>query len=155
MRAEGYRRFNDISPDQDIPYIVMDREFSLMSDDAVNKLIQIAHEWADYYGMPVELIIIDTPPLMHVSDAALLAQDADGILLVASWDRTTRSGLVETLDRVEPAGCPVLGIALTKVPRGKENRYLYGGYARIPMSTGAPLRPLKVAAAQATPAQWQ
>ena len=60
MRAEGYRRFNDISPDQDIPYIVMDREFSLMSDDAVNKLIQIAHEWADYYGMPVELIIIDT-----------------------------------------------------------------------------------------------
>jgi len=102
-----------------------------------------------------ELIIIDTPPLMHVSDAALLAQDADGILLVASWDRTTRSGLVETLDRVEPAGCPVLGIALTKVPRGKENRYLYGGYARIPMSTGAPLRPLKVAAAQATPAQWQ
>eukprot|EP00873_Tetraselmis_striata_P020732 jgi/Tetstr1/440996/TSEL_029264.t1 len=60
MRAEGYRRFNDISPDQDIPYIVMDREFSLMSDDAVNKLIQIAREWAEYYGLPVELIIIDT-----------------------------------------------------------------------------------------------
>lgn len=98
-----------------------------------------------------DLIIVDTPPLMHVSDAALLAQDADGILLVASWDRTTRSGLVETLERVEPAGCPILGIALTKVPRGKENRYLYGGYTRAPMSGGAALRPLQTATTQ-TPA---
>ena len=60
MRAEGYRRFNEISPDQDIPYIIMDREFSLMSDDSVDKLIAEARAWAEYYDMPVELIIIDT-----------------------------------------------------------------------------------------------
>lgn len=60
MRAEGYRRFNEISPDQDIPYIIMDREFSLMSDDCTDKLVKEAQAWAEYYDMPVELIIIDT-----------------------------------------------------------------------------------------------
>lgn len=102
-----------------------------------------------------DLIVVDTPPLLHVSDATLLAQDADGILLVASWDRTTRSGLIEALERVEPAGCPVLGIALTKVPRGKENRYLYGGYTRTPHVPHAALRPVHTAAVHGTSSAWQ
>lgn len=60
MRAEGYRQANGISPDTDIPYIVMDREFTLMDDKVIDKLIAQVKEWEDYYGLPVELIIIDT-----------------------------------------------------------------------------------------------
>lgn len=60
MRAEGYRQANGISPDVDIPYIIMDREFTLMNDDVIDKLIAQVKAWEDYYGMPVELIIIDT-----------------------------------------------------------------------------------------------
>lgn len=60
MRAEGYRQANGISPDVDVPYIIMDREFSLMSDDVIDKLIAQVKAWEDYYGMPVEMIIIDT-----------------------------------------------------------------------------------------------
>lgn len=60
MRAEGYRQANGISPDVDIPYIIMDREFTLMSDDVVDKMIAQVRAWSDYYDMPVELIIIDT-----------------------------------------------------------------------------------------------
>lgn len=60
MRAEGYRQANGISPDVDIPYIIMDREFTLMSDEVIDKLIAQVKAWEDYYGMPVELIIIDT-----------------------------------------------------------------------------------------------
>tara|TARA_R100000365_G_scaffold3696_1_gene13702 strand:- start:12427 stop:14778 length:2352 start_codon:yes stop_codon:yes gene_type:complete len=60
MRAEGYRRYNGISPDEDIPYVIMDREFSLMSDDAVTKMIAAVAQISDHYRMPVELIIIDT-----------------------------------------------------------------------------------------------
>jgi len=60
MRAEGYRQANGISPDVDIPYIIMDREFTLMSDEVIDKLIAQVKAWEDYYDMPVELIIIDT-----------------------------------------------------------------------------------------------
>ncbi len=60
MRAEGYRQANKISPDTDIPYIIMDREFTLMNDEVIDKLVAQVKAWEDYYGMPVELIIIDT-----------------------------------------------------------------------------------------------
>lgn len=60
MRAEGYRQANGISPDIDIPYIVMDRDFTLMDDKVIDKLIEAVKAWEDHYGMPVELIIIDT-----------------------------------------------------------------------------------------------
>lgn len=60
MRAEGYRRYNGISPDEDIPYVVMDREFSLMSDDAVTKMIEAAAQISEHYQLPVEMITIDT-----------------------------------------------------------------------------------------------
>lgn len=60
MRAEGYRQANGLSQDIDIPYIVMDREFTLMDDKVIDKLIAQVKEWEAYYGMPVELIIIDT-----------------------------------------------------------------------------------------------
>ncbi|WEJ60213.1 AAA family ATPase [Devosia sp. FJ2-5-3] len=60
MRAEGYRQANKISPDTDIPYIIMDREFTLMIDEVIDKLVAQVKAWEDYYGMPVELIIIDT-----------------------------------------------------------------------------------------------
>lgn len=60
MRAEGYRQANGIGPDTDIPYIVMDRDFTLMNDDVIDQLIAQVKAWEEYYGMPVELIIIDT-----------------------------------------------------------------------------------------------
>lgn len=60
MRAEGYRRDQGISPDEDIPFIVMDRNFTLMDDNAVDKFIAEAKAWEAYYGMKLELITIDT-----------------------------------------------------------------------------------------------
>ena len=64
LRQKGYRKHHGISPDSDIPYVIMDpsagQGFSLMSDDAVDRLIAEVMAWAAYYGLPVELIIIDT-----------------------------------------------------------------------------------------------
>lgn len=60
MRAEGYRQANQISPDTDIPYVIMDREFTLMSDDVIDRFIATVKEWQEFYRQPVEMIIIDT-----------------------------------------------------------------------------------------------
>ena len=65
LRAEGYRKANGISPDEDVPYLVMDPHakgalgFSLMSDESVDKFIAECLEWKAYYG-GLELVIIDT-----------------------------------------------------------------------------------------------
>lgn len=64
LRQKGYRQHHGISPDADIPYVIMDpsagQGFTLMNDDSVDRLIAEVKAWAAYYDMPVELIIIDT-----------------------------------------------------------------------------------------------
>lgn len=60
MRAEGYRQANGISPDTDIPYVVMTHGFTLMDDKVIDQFIATVKEWEEFYGLPVELIIIDT-----------------------------------------------------------------------------------------------
>lgn len=64
LRQKGYRKHHGISPDADVPYIIMDpsagQGFTLMNDESVDRLIAEVKAWAEYYGMPVELIIIDT-----------------------------------------------------------------------------------------------
>lgn len=91
---------------------------------ALQRFQQIIREARSRY----DLVIIDSPPVMHVSDAALIAPAADAVVMVASWRRLQRSTLIEALERIEPAGAPVIGIALSKMKRGSERRYLYGGY---------------------------
>lgn len=65
LRAEGYRKANGISPDEDVPYLVMDphakgaQGFSLMSDESVDAFIAECLQWKAYYGS-LELITIDT-----------------------------------------------------------------------------------------------
>ena len=77
-----------------------------------------------------DLIIVDTPPVMHVSDAILLVPHADAVMLVTSWRRASRRTLIGALERIEASGRSIAGIALSRVPRRSHQGYLYSGYAR-------------------------
>jgi capsular exopolysaccharide synthesis family protein len=70
------------------------------------------------------LVIIDTPPLLPVTDAAILATRADGALIVTSAGRTTYDMLQKALENLEKANARTLGVVLNKVPR----RGAGGGY---------------------------
>ena len=66
LRAEGYRRDQGIPEDQDLPFLVMDPQekgagtFSLMNDEAVDAFIKECLSWEEFYGIKLELIVIDT-----------------------------------------------------------------------------------------------
>lgn len=60
LRAEGYRRDNDIPDTENVPFIVMDRNFSLMDDESIAKFIAECKTWEAYFDLKLELIIIDT-----------------------------------------------------------------------------------------------
>jgi capsular exopolysaccharide synthesis family protein len=77
-----------------------------------------------------DVVLIDAPPLLPVTDAALLATHADGTILVVRHARTTRdqiAGAVERLDQVDSA---VVGLVLNMTPaKGRAYGYGYGyGY---------------------------
>jgi Mrp family chromosome partitioning ATPase len=61
-------------------------------------------------------VIIDAPPLIPVTDGAVLAHQADGALLVVSLGKTTYDLVEKALGILRKARGRALGIVLNKVP---------------------------------------
>lgn len=61
-------------------------------------------------------VIVDAPPLLPVTDGAVLTHQADGALLVVSIGKTTYDLVDKALDTLEKARGRALGIVLNKVP---------------------------------------
>ena len=59
-----------------------------------------------------ELVVVDAPPVLAVTDPTLLAQHADAVLLVATADLSDRSEWREALERLAVVDANVVGTAL-------------------------------------------
>ena len=62
-----------------------------------------------------DYVVLDTPPLLPVFDSALLANAADGVLMVVAANQTPRKLLGEALNMLDPA--KVLGIVFNRDAR--------------------------------------
>ena len=62
-----------------------------------------------------EFVIIDSPPVLAVTDATILSGLVDGVLLVAASGTTSRSGLVRARRILEGSGARILGMAVNKL----------------------------------------
>ena len=75
-----------------------------------------------------DVIIVDAPPLLPVTDAALLAAQADGAVIVVRHGRTTRDQLQHSIERLEAVDAKALGVVINQAP-SRKNRTGYGyGY---------------------------
>lgn len=100
----------------------------LLSSTAMDVLLDGLEQRYDY-------IIIDAPPLLAVTDAAIVARRAGGAIVVVSnrGRRTvTRDQLLEAFDSLESTGSSVLGVVLNRQPtRGPDaiglSEYAYAG----------------------------
>lgn len=61
-----------------------------------------------------DLVIIDAPPVVGLSDAPILSRLADGSLLVVSANQVPRKSAINALKRLRAAGANVLGTTLSK-----------------------------------------
>jgi capsular exopolysaccharide synthesis family protein len=71
-------------------------------------------------------IIIDSPPVLAVTDGTILATMADGVLLVAATGSTSRSGLIRTRKLLASAGAKILGLVVNKVDPRFQSYRTYG-----------------------------
>ena len=86
---------------------------------------QIIQEVASH----VDFVIIDTPPLLPVTDGATVATLADATLLVARAGKTTRDQGTRSLEALEKVGRTPVGVVLSMVTRGRGGySYEYGYY---------------------------
>ncbi len=63
-----------------------------------------------------DVVLIDSPPLLSVSDAAILSKQTGGTIVAVAAGRTTKAQLSGALDMLEALKCETVGVVLTKVP---------------------------------------
>jgi capsular exopolysaccharide synthesis family protein len=76
-----------------------------------------------------DVVIIDTPPLLPVTDAAVLAQAVDSVLLVVGAKRTKLNELERSLASLEMVGSRTLGVVLNRTPAKGPDAYGGSAYA--------------------------
>ena len=83
----------------------------LLGSDRMRSLLAQLREDAD-------IVIIDTPPLLAVSDAIPLQEQVSGTVLVARVDQTTRDAVRKSISFISTAGGNLLGFVATGVQLG-------------------------------------
>ena len=88
-----------------------------------------------------DVVLLDSPPLLPVTDAALLSKLAGGSLVVVGADRIRRPQLQEALSSLETAGAHLHGLVLNKITRQESNTYYRYDSGYRPLDQDGPRRP--------------
>jgi capsular exopolysaccharide synthesis family protein len=79
-----------------------------------------------------DLVILDSPPVMAVSDPRVLAPQSEAVLFLVQWAKTKRENVVYALRQLAENGAKIAGVVVTQVNVKKHAEYEYGdsGYYR-------------------------
>ncbi|MEW4272110.1 CpsD/CapB family tyrosine-protein kinase [Priestia megaterium] len=91
---------------------------------ASNNMTELLKEMKEEFDM----IIFDTPPVLAVADAQILANQVDGSILVVSSGKTDKEAAVKAKELLLKANAKVLGAVLNnrKMEEGSDYYYYYG-----------------------------
>ncbi|BCI51703.1 chromosome partitioning protein [Mycolicibacterium litorale] len=90
----------------------------LLASLATKKLLSEMRAQFDY-------VIIDSTPLLAVTDAAILAASGDGVLIIARFGQTKREQLSHAVGSLKDVGAAVLGAVFTMIPARGPDSYSY------------------------------
>ena len=94
----------------------------LLASEVARNLFEELRRKYDY-------VIIDSPPLLPVTDGALLARITDGALLVVRSHRTTTDQLAQAVDNLEKADAHLLGVVtVANKPAKRGSAGYYNSY---------------------------
>ena len=77
-----------------------------------------------------DLIILDAPPVLQISDYTHISKVSDGVLFVFCYRQTNKSELIEATDLLNKAGANVIGAVMTRVDNKDPYSYYYGSYRK-------------------------
>lgn len=93
----------------------------LLGSQSTKKLLAELRGQFDY-------VIVDSTPLLAVTDAAILAASADGALMITRFGSTKRDQLTAAVLSLKGVGAPLLGTVLTMTPARGNDSYSYSYY---------------------------
>ena len=69
-----------------------------------------------------DIVLMDTPPVMYITDAQILSAISQGTIIVSSYGKTEKASLLNAKENIEKVGGKILGVVINKVPE-KYNGY--------------------------------
>ncbi|MEO5319280.1 polysaccharide biosynthesis tyrosine autokinase [Arthrobacter sp. CC3] len=78
-----------------------------------------------------DAVIIDAPPLLPVTDSAVLAQHVGGVVLIVGSQKVRQPDLAKSLSALEMVGADVLGLVLNRLPVKGPDAYSYTYYSSV------------------------
>lgn len=93
----------------------------LLEEKVFGSLIEALKTKYDY-------ILIDTPPVRSVTDAAVVARQCDGVVFVVECEAVSYRVAQKAKEQMEKTGCKLLGVVLNKVDTKKDKYYNKYGY---------------------------
>ncbi len=116
----------------------------LLGSDRTEELINALAERYDY-------VVLDSPPVVPVTDPLVIARMADAVVLVVSMGDTRRRDLEEAMERLGQVNADVLGLVVNRIAESNRYGYDYDSVAasraqRAPRRRG---RRAKIAAVEA------
>lgn len=128
----GQKRLEDILYSTNVEFldVVFSGPFSpnpaeLLEEDLFTDLVNLTRKEYDY-------VIIDTPPITNVIDAAIVARVCDGAAIVVESGAISYRIVQRVKQQMEKSGCRLLGVVLNKVGGENSGYYskYYGSYGR-------------------------
>jgi len=89
------------------------------------KTKELLHEWRQAY----DYVLIDTPPIVGITDAQNIAAEVDGMILVTAMERSTRSAIQRAMEILVGTRCNVAGFVVNLLNKGHETYHYYQYYA--------------------------
>jgi non-specific protein-tyrosine kinase len=91
----------------------------ILASQRMGELLALLRSKAEY-------VLIDTPPIIAVTDAAVLAPKVDGVLLVINAGKTKRDLAVKARDMLRQVNANILGVVLNNAQVDKSAYAYYG-----------------------------
>ncbi|WP_074691612.1 CpsD/CapB family tyrosine-protein kinase [Alicyclobacillus hesperidum] len=85
-------------------------------------------ELVDVLRSQFDMIVIDSPPVLSVSDTLALSHIADGVLFVVDSQKTHRLHAKRAVQALMQVEARILGVVLNRVKHNKKDSYYYSYY---------------------------
>ncbi|WP_435743037.1 polysaccharide biosynthesis tyrosine autokinase [Microbacterium sp. PMB16] len=110
----------------------------LLGSAAMDQVLKPLGDYFDY-------VLIDAPPLLLVTDAAVVGSKTRGVIIAAASGKTKKQELAGAVRSLETAGVNLLGVVVTMLPTKGPDSYGYGAYTygATHDADGAPTQPKK------------
>ena len=86
------------------------------------------HQFLEEINQIADIVVLDSPPCVTVTDAVVLSRWVDGVILVMDQKNTSRQGVQRARENLQAVGAKILGAVINRIdPRGSSG-YYYASY---------------------------